>query len=145
LLLSNIKQEKLHDKRSLCLFERKILISFLKFRIQSENKGQLQPYKTYEANYEDFIQTIDRKNDTLYFVSFKRDHLIFPATAQNQTQRPKMSLILPASMANLNSMFLVLLKNSNLSIYFRIYSCPNQSCPNVKNWLWSRRYKTCFC
>jgi cyclic AMP-dependent transcription factor ATF-6 alpha len=71
-------------------------------KIQSENKGQLQPYKTYEANYEDFIQTIDRKNDTLYFVSFKRDHLIFPATAQNQTQRPKMSLILPASMANLN-------------------------------------------
>jgi hypothetical protein len=38
----------------------------------AENKGQLQPYKTYEANYDDFIHTIDRKNDTLYFVSFKR-------------------------------------------------------------------------
>jgi len=48
-----------------------------------------------------FIQLIE-KNDTLYFVSFKRDHLILPATVQNQTQRPKMSLILPASMANLN-------------------------------------------
>jgi len=34
-----------------------------------------------------------------------KDHLIFPAKVQNQTQRPKMSLILPASMANLNSMF----------------------------------------
>ena len=32
-----------------------------------------------------------------------QDHLIFPATTQNQTGRPKMSLILPASMANLNS------------------------------------------
>jgi cyclic AMP-dependent transcription factor ATF-6 alpha len=71
-------------------------------KIQSESKGQLQPYKTYEANYDDFIHTIDRKNDTLYFVSFKRDHLILQATVQNQTQRPKMSLILPASMANLN-------------------------------------------
>jgi len=71
-------------------------------RIQSESKGQLQPYKSHEANYDDFIATIDRKNDTLYFVSFKRDHLILPATVQNQTQRPKLSLILPASMANLN-------------------------------------------
>ncbi|CAF1021772.1 unnamed protein product [Adineta steineri] len=71
-------------------------------KIQSESKGQLQPYKSFEANYDDFIHTLDRKNDTLYFVSFKRDHLILPATMQNQTQRPKMSLILPASMANLN-------------------------------------------
>jgi hypothetical protein len=42
------------------------------FRIQSESKGQLQPYKTYDPNYDDFIYTIGRKNDTLYFVSFKR-------------------------------------------------------------------------
>jgi hypothetical protein len=42
------------------------------FRIQSESKGQLQPYKTYETNYDDFIHTLDRKNDTLYFISFKR-------------------------------------------------------------------------
>lgn len=73
-----------------------------KTKIQSTSNGQLQPYKIYEANYEDFIHTLDRKNDTLYFISFKRDHLILPATVQNQTQRPKMSLILPASMANLN-------------------------------------------
>ena len=35
-------------------------------------RGQLQPYKGYEPNYDDFIHNIDRKNDTLYFVSFKR-------------------------------------------------------------------------
>ena len=35
-------------------------------------KGQLQPYRGYESNYEDFIHAIDRKTDTLYFVSFKR-------------------------------------------------------------------------
>jgi hypothetical protein len=71
-------------------------------KTQSTTKGQLQPYKGYEPNYDDFIHAIDRKNDTLYFVSFKRDHLIFPATVTNQTQRPKMSLILPASITHLN-------------------------------------------
>ncbi|CAF0734863.1 unnamed protein product [Rotaria sp. Silwood1] len=71
-------------------------------KTQSTTKGQLQPYKGYEPNYEDFIHAIDRRNDTLYFVSFKRDHLILPATVTNQTQRPKMSLILPASITHLN-------------------------------------------
>jgi len=42
------------------------------FRTHTTNKGQLQPYKGYEPNYDDFIHAIDRKNDTLYFVSFKR-------------------------------------------------------------------------
>ncbi|CAM4961727.1 unnamed protein product [Rotaria socialis] len=69
---------------------------------KSEIKGQIQPYETHEADLNDFIHTIDRKNDTLYFVSFKRDHLILPSTVQNQTQRPKMSLIIPASITNLN-------------------------------------------
>jgi len=45
---------------------------FSYFRTHATNKGQLQPYKGYEPNYEDFIHAIDRKNDTLYFVSFKR-------------------------------------------------------------------------
>lgn len=71
-------------------------------KIQSASKGQLEPYQTTEINYDDFFRTFDRKNDTLYFISFKRDQLVLPALSQNQTQRPKMSLILPASMANLN-------------------------------------------
>jgi len=71
-------------------------------KTQSTTKGQLQPYRGHDQNYDDFIHAIDRKNDTLYFVSFKRDHLILPATVTNQTQRPKMSLILPASMTHLN-------------------------------------------
>jgi hypothetical protein len=45
-------------------------------RTHATNKGQLQPYKGYEPNYEDFIHAIDRKNDTLYFVSFKRVNFI---------------------------------------------------------------------
>jgi hypothetical protein len=57
------------EKEILCLF-----------RTQSPtNKGQLQPYKGYESNYDDFIHAIDRKNDTLYFVSFKRVNYCFEA------------------------------------------------------------------
>lgn len=71
-------------------------------RMQSTSKGQLEPYRTTEINYEEFVRAFERKNDTLYFISFKRDQLVLPALSQNQTQRPKMSLILPASVANLN-------------------------------------------
>jgi len=68
----------------------------------SSTRGQLQPYRGSEQNFDDFIHAIERRNDTLYFVSFKRDHLILPAIVTNQTQRPKMSLILPATMTHLN-------------------------------------------
>ena len=129
-------------------------------------RGQLQPYKGYEPNYDDFIHAIDRKNDTLYFVSFKRvchpfsslnnrfwacsssssskDHLILPATVMNQTQRPKMSLILPASITHLNSKFdrcrSCQHSPSFLSLA-RIYSCATESCSNDSDRLWSRRYE----
>lgn len=49
---------------------------FFTFRFQSDSKSQLQPYKNHEADYDDFIHTIDRKNDTLYFVSFKRVRVV---------------------------------------------------------------------
>jgi len=69
-------------------------------------QNQLEPYRNSPAEttttFEDFVNSIERKNNTLYFVSFKRDHLILPASIQNQTERPKMSIILPASVANLN-------------------------------------------
>eukprot|EP00794_Sanderia_malayensis_P015983 gene15983-17593_t len=39
----------------------------------------------------------DRKSNTFYVVSFRKDHIIFPATQVNNTQRPKLSFILPIS------------------------------------------------
>lgn len=41
-------------------------------RMQSTSKGQLEPYRTTEINYEEFVRAFERKNDTLYFISFKR-------------------------------------------------------------------------
>ncbi|CAF0847153.1 unnamed protein product [Didymodactylos carnosus] len=68
----------------------------------TRESNSLQPYHRQDRNYDEFFRAIDGKNDTVYIVSFKRDHLILPATVQNQTQRPKMSLIMPASINNIN-------------------------------------------
>lgn len=49
---------------------------------------------------EPLYQAMDRKQDTFYVVSFSGDHLLLPAVSQNQTLRPKMSLVLPSVTAN---------------------------------------------
>ncbi|XP_057290707.1 cyclic AMP-dependent transcription factor ATF-6 alpha-like [Hydractinia symbiolongicarpus] len=41
-------------------------------------------------------KSISRKADTFYVVSLLKDYIILPATNYNQTQRPKVSFILPA-------------------------------------------------
>ncbi|KAK2720747.1 cyclic AMP-dependent transcription factor ATF-6 alpha-like isoform X1 [Artemia franciscana] len=43
-----------------------------------------------------FMNSIERRDDTYYVVSFSPDHLLVPASSQNSTMRPKMSLVLPA-------------------------------------------------
>lgn len=43
-----------------------------------------------------FFEAIDRREDTFYVVSFSGDHLLVPATNHTKTNRPRMSLLLPA-------------------------------------------------
>lgn len=61
------------------------------------------PRFTFEA----FFEAIDRKEDTFYVVSFSGDHLLLPALARNQTNRPRMSLLLPPLTVSLNGKSLV--------------------------------------
>ncbi len=61
----------------------------------------------YDSNvprfsYEAFFEAIDRRDDTFYVVSFSGDHLLLPASAHNQTSRPRMSLLLPSMTVPLN-------------------------------------------
>ncbi|XP_075345510.1 LOW QUALITY PROTEIN: cyclic AMP-dependent transcription factor ATF-6 beta [Mycteria americana] len=61
--------------------------------------GQLQLYRPDRAEPH-FLAAIDRREDTFYVVSFRRDHLLLPAISHNKTSRPKMSLVMPAAALN---------------------------------------------
>ncbi|NWR80298.1 ATF6A factor, partial [Centropus unirufus] len=69
----------------------------------SKNSGnELQVYYASPRSYQDFFEAIHRREDTFYVVSFRRDHLLLPATTHNKTRRPKMSIVLPAVNINEN-------------------------------------------
>uniref|UniRef100_A0A6J0SHV6 Cyclic AMP-dependent transcription factor ATF-6 beta n=1 Tax=Pogona vitticeps TaxID=103695 RepID=A0A6J0SHV6_9SAUR len=61
---------------------------------------QLQVYQHPDHTEHDFMDAIDRREDTFYVVSFRRDHLLLPAISHNKTSRPKMSLVMPAMALN---------------------------------------------
>lgn len=69
----------------------------------SRNSGsELQVYYASPGSYQGFFDAIRRRGDTFYVVSFRRDHLLLPATTHNKTTRPKMSIVLPAININDN-------------------------------------------
>ncbi|KAG9471235.1 hypothetical protein GDO78_015413 [Eleutherodactylus coqui] len=64
--------------------------------------NELQIYYSSPRSYQSFLEAIRRRGDTFYIVSFRRDHLLLPATNRNKTSRPKMSIILPSTNVNDN-------------------------------------------
>lgn len=70
------------------------------------SKNEIQIYEALPDRYlfAAFFEAIERKNDTFYVVSFSSDHLLLPATEHNNnTVRPRMSLLLPAMPLNRKS------------------------------------------
>ncbi|CAG5861545.1 unnamed protein product [Menidia menidia] len=68
---------------------------------EKKNPGsELQVYYAPQDVYSDFFDELNRRPDTFYVVSFRRDHLLLPATNHNKGSRPKMSLVLPAMNIN---------------------------------------------
>ncbi|ELT91969.1 hypothetical protein CAPTEDRAFT_216503 [Capitella teleta] len=57
---------------------------------------EMQVFSGSQQNYNQFLNAIHHRNDTFYVVSFRSDHLLLPATAQNSTMKPRMSLVMPA-------------------------------------------------
>ncbi|XDV41627.1 hypothetical protein PO909_010448 [Leuciscus waleckii] len=58
--------------------------------------SELQVYYAPRRTYNDFFDELNRRGDTFYVISFRRDHLLLPANNHNKGSRPKMSLVLPA-------------------------------------------------
>ncbi|XP_048344960.1 cyclic AMP-dependent transcription factor ATF-6 beta isoform X2 [Sphaerodactylus townsendi] len=67
---------------------------------ERDSLSQLQVYQHPDHKDHDFMDAIDRREDTFYVVSFRRDHLLLPAISHNKTSRPKMSLVMPAMALN---------------------------------------------
>ncbi|XP_062978459.1 cyclic AMP-dependent transcription factor ATF-6 beta isoform X2 [Elgaria multicarinata webbii] len=67
---------------------------------ERDSLSQLQVYRHPDHKEHDFMDAIDRREDTFYVVSFRRDHLLLPAISHNKTSRPKMSLVMPAMALN---------------------------------------------
>lgn len=68
---------------------------------EEKNPGsELQVYYAPRHTYTDFFEELNRRGDTFYVVSFRRDHLLLPATSHNKGSPPKMSVVLPAMNIN---------------------------------------------
>ncbi|KAM9384094.1 cyclic AMP-dependent transcription factor ATF-6 alpha isoform 2-T2 [Pholidichthys leucotaenia] len=67
---------------------------------QKSSGSELQVYYAPQHTYTDFFEELNRRGDTFYVVSFRRDHLLLPATNHNKGSRPKMSVVLPAMNIN---------------------------------------------
>ncbi|XP_071802773.1 cyclic AMP-dependent transcription factor ATF-6 beta-like [Asterias amurensis] len=69
------------------------------------NERSLQVYDSlFQRTYDSLLDALNRRDDTFYVVSFRRDHMLLPATAHNNTQRPRMSLVMPSVGVNESSL-----------------------------------------
>ncbi|NXO34021.1 ATF6A factor, partial [Locustella ochotensis] len=95
---ARVPQSSLSDKADSQL----VAMPYTDTSLSRSSGNELQVYYASPRSYQDFFEAIHRREDTFYVVSFRRDHLLLPATTHNKTRRPKMSIVLPAVNINEN-------------------------------------------
>ncbi|XP_034035544.1 cyclic AMP-dependent transcription factor ATF-6 alpha [Thalassophryne amazonica] len=73
-----------------------VTVQYTETKQEKSPGSELQIYYAPHHTYTDFFDALNRRGDTFYIVSFRRDHLLLPATNHNKGRRPKMSVVLPA-------------------------------------------------
>ncbi|XP_071499599.1 cyclic AMP-dependent transcription factor ATF-6 beta-like [Diadema antillarum] len=95
----NQRQKKIKKKRHQSPHHRRFR-SGPALQVESDERA-LQLYDhLFQQSYDNLLDALNRREDTFYVVSFRKDHLLLPATAHNNTHRPKMSLVMPTVSGN---------------------------------------------
>nr|CAB3263365.1 uncharacterized protein LOC778962 [Phallusia mammillata] len=57
-------------------------------------------YNKRDDKLKKLLEAIDRRNDTIYMISFSQDHILLPAMTRNSSRQTRMSLVLPTVAPN---------------------------------------------
>ena len=68
--------------------------------IQSMNSHAVEVFSPKLREHASLFDALRRRDDTFYVVWFSGEHLLLPASRQNNTARPRMSLVFPAVPVN---------------------------------------------
>lgn len=70
--------------------------------IVTSNSNAVEVFSPILIEHASLFDALRRRDDTFYVVWFSGEHLLLPASRQNNTARPRMSLVLPALPVNGN-------------------------------------------
>ena len=110
--------------------------------VPSQNNNAVEVFSPTLRDHAELFDALRRKDDTFYVVWFSGEHLLLPASRQNNTIRPKMSLVFPALPVNGKllvkfdyKIFKYMIKNSKniLLIIYRNTFCSTESSNNDEN------------
>ncbi|XP_046473871.1 cyclic AMP-dependent transcription factor ATF-6 alpha isoform X1 [Neodiprion pinetum] len=68
--------------------------------IATSNSNAVEVFSPTLTEHASLFDALRRRDDTFYVVWFSGEHLLLPASRQNKTARPRMSLVLPAVPVN---------------------------------------------
>lgn len=85
--------------------------------VASTNSNAVEVFSPILRDHAALFDALKRRDDTFYVVWFSGEHVLLPASRQNNTARPRMSLVFPASSVNGEFMIICLLHTHLLHIF----------------------------